>query len=618
MAEYPISLGGNFYLKPLDENTNKLAYTYNFINIREVEPSLGVPTGGTHAADDTLYYFPIITVASAYIDSRRYSNKNETLTYYNNNIGVGTATPNHKLSISGSLSASKKLIIGLDHNNNTEYSSILGGVLNTASGEYTSIVGGSNNQVDSSEYSYIGAGFLNQISHSNNSSILGGTQNAVLSSTTSNVNGGGHNLIQESTTSNINGGDFNRICISSCSNIAGGYENDILGHYASNVNGGSENFLSAKYSSINSGRYNCIINSSDYSSIVGGNSNLITGVFGESTFNLIGGGARNILQTGAYFSSIIGGHCNTASSAYSIIGGGFSNNVSSNYGVIGGGVLNSSSGYASSVLNGICNSVNGCESSIIGGQCNVLTGNQSAIIGGSCNSLLSSNNSFILGSNIQVTEINDTTFIQQLSVINAITSPLLIKENIIVEKNILVYGSVSALSGFTNVNTVIASTSTLNVNNFGIGPALTVRQDGNYSIAEYTNNQSTPTFYIGNTPTNPLDGTTSYLGVNTNTPNVEFTVNGSISSNKVIYVSGGDSNLWNQSSQKAVTSIGDNTNTQFEYYHNFNSQDLITQVYDNNNLNVVYPLVTYTSLSSVKISFANIPTTNQYRVIVRY
>lgn len=633
MAEYPISLGGNFYLRPLDENTNQLAYTYNFINIRDVEPSLGVPTGGTHAADDTLYYFPIITVASTYIDSRKYSNKNETLTYYNNNIGVGTATPNHKLSISGTLSASEKVTVGLNHQNSTQYSSILGGVLNTVSGEYASIVGGGNNQIENSEYSYLGAGFLNQINCSANSSIVGGTQNAVLSSTTSNVNGGGHNLIQDSSTSTINGGDFNRICISACSNIAGGYENDIAGSGASNINGGSENFLASGHSSINSGQYNCIVNESNYSSIAGGFGNTITGTYPAGNANFIGGGAENKVEIAACFSSIVGGQCNSTSSAYSIIGGGslnvvsgigssvvggFNNNVSSNYGIIGGGVSNSSSGYASGVLNGIYNCVNGTQSSIIGGECNVLEGNQSAIIGGSCNSLLSSNNSFILGSNIQVSEIHNTTFVQQLSVINAITSPLQIKEDVVVEKNILVYGSVSALSGFTNVNTVIASTSTLNINNFGIGPALTVQQDGNYSLAEYTSNQNSPIFYVGNTPTNPLDGTTAYLGVNTDTPNTEFTINGSISSNQVIYVSGGDSNLWNQSSQKAVTSIGDNINNVFEYYHNFNTQDIITQVYDNNNLSVVYPLITYVSLSSVKISFANIPTTNQYRLIVRY
>lgn len=613
MAEYPISLGGNFYLKPLDENTNKLAYSYNFINIREVEPSLGVPTGGTHAADDTLYYFPIITVASTYIDSRKYSNKNETLTYYNNNIGVGTSTPNHKLSIAGSLSASKKLVVGLSHQNSTEYSSILGGSLNTASGEYSSIVGGTDNNIDGS-YSYIGSGFLNQIL-SDNSVIVGGTQNTILSGSTSNINGGGHNLISRSTASNINGGDFNRICLnSSCSNIGGGYENDIVTSGASNINGGSENFISANHSSINSGQYNCIIN--------------------ESNYSVIGGGAENRIEGSACFSSILGGNSNCTSSGYSIIGGGILNNASGlgssivggfcnnsigDYSFIGNGVCNSSSGYASIVANGVCNLLDGNYSSIIGGQCNNISkSNNSSIIGGISNSLLSSNNSFILGSNINVSEIDNTTFVEQLSVIYGITSPLKLKENVLMEKSLLVYGSISALSGFTNVNTVIASTSTLNVDNYGIGPALTVRQDGNYSIAEYKNNQNTPTFFIGNTPTNPLDGTTSYLGVNTNTPNTEFTVNGSISSNGVVYSNGGDSNLWNQSSQKAVTSIGDNINFEFEYYHYFNSQDVITQVYDNNNLNVVYPLVTYTSLSSVKISFANIPTTNQYRVIVRY
>jgi hypothetical protein len=128
-----------------------------------------------------------------------------------------------------------------------------------------------------------------------------------------------------------------------------------------------------------------------------------------------------------------------------------------------------------------------------------------------------------------------------------------------------------------------------------------VFQDLNYPIAEFVSNQLSDVLYIGNTPTNPLNGTTGFIGINTNTPNVELTVNGSISSNSVIYASGGNSDIWNRSAIMQVTSIGDGVNSSFVYYHNFGSRDVITQIYDNTSYNVVYPLVSNTTIDSITI-----------------
>ena len=130
-------------------------------------------------------------------------------------------------------------------------------------------------------------------------------------------------------------------------------------------------------------------------------------------------------------------------------------------------------------------------------------------------------------------------------------------------------------------------------------------------------NQNTKVLFIGNTPINPLNGNTGKVGVNTDTPNHELTVNGSISATNVIYTSGGNSEQWNKIITKAITAIGDNIRKTFEYYHNYNSREISVQVYDTNTFNIVYPLINMTSVDHITISFANTPITNQYTVVVK-
>jgi hypothetical protein len=598
-SQEPVSLGGNFYLNPLNENTNCLAYQNNFINIKSAEPSLGIPNINTYAISETPYYFPIIANASTYIDSRKFSNSNNTLVYFNDKIGIGTNEPNRKLSVMGGISGTTNIIIGDSNNSFSSYSSVLGGANNLVYNSYSTIAGGTGNVILSS-YSFIGGGFLNQI---NNSSgfITGGTQN-IINGNASNIIGGGNNTI-DSNAANINGGNYNYICESSDGSvIAGGNFNTISGYCAS---------------------------------IVGGFCNTSCG-----NFTIINGGYCN--STNSCFNVIVGGYCNTTNGAVNpqfpsygnYIGAGGCNSITGSTGVIVGGYANTSSGYYNTTINGqfnsiignynnvngLCNSSSANYSSIINGCCNIIQSNQgneySTIIGGYCNTLKGSN-SFILGSNIQVDGINDTTFVENLSVLRNITSDLNITGNVDIQKNLFVYGSISALSGLTNINTDSITTSSLRLENYGIGPALYVFQNGNYPIAEFVSNQNSDVLYIGNTPVNPLDGTTGYIGINTNTPNVELTVNGSISSNSVIYADGGNSDIWNSSSFKQVTSIGDGVNSTFVYYHNYGSRDIITQIYDNTTYNVVYPLVSNTTVDSITISFDFIPPVDQYRVIVR-
>jgi hypothetical protein len=610
-SQEPVSLGGNFYLNPLNENTNCLAYQHNFINIKSAEPSLGIPNINTYAVSDTPYYFPIISINTTYIDSRKFSNFNDSLVYWNNKIGIGTNEPNQKLSVMGGISGNTNIIIGDNNYSSSSSSSILGGSNNSVDNENSTIAGGTANSILSAcgLYGFIGGGFYNQI-NSGSGIIAGGTQN-IINGNASNINGGGNNIV-DGAASNINGGNYNTICTSSDNSvIAGGKDNTISG-YCSVIGGGFCNISCGDYTIINGGY--CNEANSNFTVINGGYCNIAVGSLGENGNYILGGGCNLIAGSS---NVIVGGYGNTSSGYYNRIGGGQYNFVSGCFNYIGNGCCNSSSANYSTIVNGICNIIQGNNhSTILGGYCNTLKGDYSTIIGGT-NNVLSANNSFILGSNIQVDGIDNTTFVENLSVLLDITSDLTIKGNVNIEKNLFVYGSISALSGLTNINTDNISTSSLNLENYGIGPALYVFQDGNYPIAEFVSNQLSDVLYIGNTPTNPLDGTTGFVGINTSTPNVELTVNGSISSNGVIYVSGGNSDMWNRSAIMQVTSIGDGVNSSFIYYHNFGSRDVITQIYDNISYNVVYPLVSNTTIDSITISFEFIPPVDQYRVLVK-
>lgn len=109
--------------------------------------------------------------------------------------------------------------------------------------------------------------------------------------------------------------------------------------------------------------------------------------------------------------------------------------------------------------------------------------------------------------------------------------------------DVLIYGSLSALSGTTFTNTVFTTTSALSVINTGTGPALYVSQaPGNYDIASFYDRDGVEVLHVGNAPT---PGAKGKIGINESNPGAELTVNGAISSNDGITAAGGNSNQWN-------------------------------------------------------------------------
>jgi hypothetical protein len=465
MAQQPTTVGDQYFLKSLsDPNINTNAYVNGFIDIHSVEPSLGLPSINTYTAPNNVYYFPVITIDSFYGNSRKFTNYSNTLTVRNNSIGIGTASPNEKLTIVGNISAKGRI-----YASEQPYTWYYPG-----SSIYPNVT---NNHLEGSTFSVIGGGANNQAYSSNSSVIDGGDTNNADNSVYGVIGGGFINTVR---------GDF--------TTVAGGHENQSLCG-ASFIGGGGFNYASAAGS------------------------------------------------------SIVGGWSNSVYTDNSFIGGGWNNTISGDYGVsvIAGGFVNQINNDASTILGGAFNTNSGYASNIVGGVCNLNDGNCSTIIGGQTN-YNDKDNVFIAGSNITAPESN-YTYVNNISSqgyvwatnLNSVSSHVF--DNAIIDGNLTIFGNLSTLGTTTYINTNYTTTSAISVVNLGVGPAIYAQQvNGNYDIAAFVSPYDVYVLYITNAPYGEL----GKIGVNTNTPNVELTVNGSISSNQVIYDLNGNSNQWNQ------------------------------------------------------------------------
>lgn len=100
-----------------------------------------------------------------------------------------------------------------------------------------------------------------------------------------------------------------------------------------------------------------------------------------------------------------------------------------------------------------------------------------------------------------------------------------------IDGNLVLNGSITALSGATFVNTIFTTTSALSIVNVGAGPALYVSQNGLSDIASfYDSDQNIEVLHIGG-----VNSTNPNVGIKTSTPNKTLTVNGEISANNDIW-----------------------------------------------------------------------------------
>ena len=242
---------------------------------------------------------------------------------------------------------------------------IVGGLCNSASGTNSILLGGCCNTV-LGRYDIIGGGLLNY-SIGDMNGILGGCCNYI------NV-----------TSSFIGGGLFNQ--------ISGGF--------------GGCSFIGAGASNK--------INRSNYSAIVGGQSNLIDTSGNSYGISFIGAGYQN--QACCPASIVVGGWSNTAING--IVVGGSSNFASGAIGemgspsatlfpIVGGGIANRAIGAASAVVGGARNSAVATNAFVGGGCCNTASGSASVIGGGRFNCILSQD-SYIIGGVCNIVQASHT------------------------------------------------------------------------------------------------------------------------------------------------------------------------------------------------------------------
>ena len=298
------------------------------------------------------------------------------------NVGIGTITPDEKLTVEGNISGSGCIQIGTGHTNSGTLSSIAGGISNTVSGNC----------------SFIGAGCTNQISNING--VIGGGKDNCVQKCFSTIAGGGGNCTNSFYGHDFIGGGRNNSISGTFSGykvIAGGNNNTISNSYSSysTIGGGISNEICSNNSTIAGGNNNTICSGENHGTIGGGRDNIVDG-----DCSTIAGGAFNCITANAAI--IAGGHLNTGSGACSFIGGGCSNSI-----------LSPSS--FSGIAGGEGNYISAAYNFIGGGKNNCLTLISSSIAGGFNNTDGGNSNVHILGSDLTADKAN-YTFVNNLDV----------------------------------------------------------------------------------------------------------------------------------------------------------------------------------------------------------
>jgi hypothetical protein len=107
--------------------------------------------------------------------------------------------------------------------------------------------------------------------------------------------------------------------------------------------------------------------------------------------------------------------------------------------------------------------------------------------------------------------------------------------SLIIANDVIIQGTLNALGSASFVNTIFTTTSSISVVNLGEGPALYVFQaSGPHDVASFYDGDGIEVLHVGNAQPSGL----GRIGINTGEPNVELTVNGSISATGNVDITG--------------------------------------------------------------------------------
>ncbi len=251
-----------------------------------------------------------------------------------------------------------------------------------ASGDYSVVVGGGDNQASGNEACVVGG--LSNIASGNRSTIGGGVGNVATGY--SSIIGGGSANTAAGTHATVGGGESNRAS-SHYATISGGESNRASGLYAT-IGGGQNDTASGHHATIGGGLSNTA--SGGGATIGGGSGNTASGAISaigggsgntaSGQYVTIGGGVNN--EASGQYTTISGGANNEAIGSYATIGGGINNEASGPYTTIGGGWDNTANGDRATIGGGYENTASGLYATVSGGWINRATGDFSTVSGG--------------------------------------------------------------------------------------------------------------------------------------------------------------------------------------------------------------------------------------------
>ena len=295
------------------------------------------------------------------------------------------------------------IISGSDNRVDGNFSIVLGGMENLIDlmSSRSSILGGGENEINSSSNSILGGGVENKIISSGNSVIVGGINNEAENTGNSFIGGGIGNKAENAANSFIGGGNGNKILFAVNSMIVGGLNNEAENVSNSFIGGGIDNKISFSANAVIVGGLNNEAENADISFIGGGNGNkisstgysVIVGGLNNEAENagdsFIGGGTGNKILSSGFASAdsvIVGGFYNEVENARdSFIGSGVRNKVSNSKAVVVGGLENESTNTYSFVANGGFNTSSGSHSFIGNGNNNKADSDFSVTLNGTNN-----------------------------------------------------------------------------------------------------------------------------------------------------------------------------------------------------------------------------------------
>ena len=296
----------------------------------------------------------------------------------------------YQSNITGSSTVTSAFILGGEKHrisgptNTADYSAIINGSTNTIqSARNAIIIGGSNVRISGNSDQSVA--ILAKDSYIDGASVNSGLYNTELSLITN-----------SSAASTITGGYINRILSSNYSSILGGIQNIISGSssFYNSIIGGLNNrvFDTTLGVSIISSS-NSKIYPSQYSVILGGNQNIISGLTYSTEYNTILGGSLNVISGNSLASSsILGGVNNIINTTRSAIVGGSGNTITKNTDElttpINSGIF---AGANNKIIprfgsGSVVMSASYCA--IVGGESNTISGHSHSFIGGGFNNLI--------------------------------------------------------------------------------------------------------------------------------------------------------------------------------------------------------------------------------------